>query len=581
MTASATHTEPNCLGRRPLADRLMLRVAVAHSRRLLERFQRDAARATQVQQRVLDAKIRRNADSALGRDFGFGKIRTYADFCRQVPIMRYDDLAPYVQRVMDGETGAMFAGRQRVYMLAKTSGTSDKPKYIPVTTPFLHEYRRGWNVFGVKAIMDHSGCFLRHIVQMASPMDEERSAGGLCCGAITGLMAQFQKRLVRRYYVVPPAVGYIDNPTARYYTAMRFAVPKDVAFMITASPATQLNLVQTADRYRDVLIRDIHDGRLSHRFEVSRSMRVRLEPHLTADPATARRLERSVARTNRLLPVDYWRLGFVANWMGGTMGLYLRAFPEYFGDTPVRDIGLLASEGRMSIPMQDGTPGGVLEFTASFFEFIPQEEYGRRDPTVLRSHELQVGRRYFILLTTSAGFYRYDIGDCVRVTGFQGQAPIIEFLHKRDGISSLTGEKLTEQQAVEAMQRCTTTTDVGSFVLAPHWADPPFYMLHVDRSVAPTPVAQQALADRLDRVLQQVNIEYASKRHSGRLGIVLVNVVDADCLARRDRELARRYRRANEQYKHRFLLSKIGDDADLVGETANEQPTRRRLRAPS
>lgn len=554
----------------------MLRVAVGHARRVLDRFLRQANRATSIQQRVLLEKIQRNAGSQFGRDFGFNSIKNYDDFRRQVPVMTYDDLAPYVDRVKRGDFGAMFGGRQKVHMLAKTSGTSDKPKYVPVTTAFLREYRRGWNAFGVKAIMDHPGCFLRHIVQMTSPMDEEQSEGGLLCGAITGLMAQSQKSLVRRYYVVPPLVGYIADPKARYYAAMRFAAPRDVAFMITASPATQLSLARIADRFRETLIRDVHDGGLSESFDIAPSIRDRLSPMLPRDPEAASRLELAANRHGRLLPKDYWRLGFLANWMGGTMGLYIRDFPEYFGDTPVRDIGLLASEGRMSIPIEDGVASGILETSSSFFEFIPEAEYESDSPTVLRSHELEVGERYYILMTTSAGFYRYDIGDCVQVTGYHGEAPMIEFLHKADGISSITGEKITERQVVNSFHRCARVDHGDNFVLAPRWGHPPYYVLYVENNGKVDDDARTVLAEELDRELQNVNVEYASKRRSDRLGPIRIGVVEEGYLSQRDQAFARRYRQANEQYKHRFLLSQIGDDADFPSQAADNkrQPSR-------
>lgn len=559
-------------------DRLTLLVAAGHARRVLNAFLRQTELAEQVQQRALFEKVRRNTDSEFGRDFGFAHIKSYDDFRKQLPIMTYDDLSPYVERVKRGETRAMFGGGQRVHMLAKTSGTSDKPKYVPVTSAFLREYRSGWNAFGVKAIMDHPGCFLRHIVQMTSPMDEECTEGGLQCGAITGLMAKSQKRLVRRYYVVPPIVGYIGDSTARYYTAMRFAVTKDVAFMITASPATQLNLAATADQHRAALIRDVHDGTLSDEFDIPDTVRGALRRRLKRDPVGARRLESIVARTGRLLPKDYWQLGFLANWIGGTMGLYLRDYPTHFGDAPVRDIGLLASEGRMSLPIEDGVAGGILDVASSFFEFIPESQHGDENPDVLLGHQLEVGQRYYILLTTSAGFYRYDIGDCVQVNGFHGQAPIIEFLHKGDGISSITGEKLTERQVVEAYRRCLGQTDAGHFVLAPHWGQPPHYVLHLE-SMRPSELSAEcgsrtdtnefdrdralALAQRLDERIGEINFEYASKRQSGRLGPIGVNLIDAGYLAQRGQRLARRYRRANEQYKHRYLLTTIGDDAEF------------------
>ena len=246
------------------------------------------------------------------------------------------------------------------------------------------------------------------------------------------------------------------------------------------------------------------------------------------------------------------------------MGLYLRDFPEYFAKTPVRDIGLLASEGRMSIPLEDGTPCGVLDVTSNFYEFIPVSEYESAQPTVLLPHDLEVGQDYYILLTTSAGFYRYDIADVVRVHGFYGQAPVIEFLNKGAHISSLTGEKLSESQVVLAVERACTCLGIepGLFVLAPQWVEPPHYRLYME---PPDASADElaALEREMESALGHVNIEYASKRSSGRLGPVRLSVLPAGFLADRDLHLATRHRKANEQFKHQYLLPSPGEDKEF------------------
>ena len=554
------------MGDRTFADKLKLIFAMAHSRALFKRFVRDAHAAIEVQQRVLFDKLRGNVDSAYGRDFGFKHIRSYADFARQVPITAYEDLVPYVERVKHGEVSAMFGRGQRVLMFAMSSGTTTEPKYVPVTETFLKTYRRGWNVFGGRAISDHPGSFLRRIVQVTSPMDETRAPSGVPCGAITGLMAATQKRLVRRYYVAPLCVAYISDPAARYYTIMRLALSEDVAFMITANPATQLKLVRTADSAAERIIRDIRDGTLDE--ALPPEIRAQLTPRLKPDPQTARRLEAIRERSGRLLPKDYWNLGFLANWTGGTMGLYLQQFPEYFGDTPVRDIGLLASEGRMSIPIADGTSAGVLDVGGNFYEFIPIEEADRSNPTVLRAHQVQVGREYEILLTTDAGFYRYRIGDVVRVTEFFGPTPMIEFLHKGANTCSLTGEKLTEQQVVLAFEQACRTLgfQAANFVLAPHWGDPPYYVLHIED---PCPAE---LTRQMDETLRRANIEYDSKRRTQRLGSVQGNQLPEGHLTRKHAELSTRHRESNEQYKPQYLYQKPGDDAEFPGARERSVP---------
>ena len=551
--------------RHPILDRIVLPLATAHSRRMLARLLEATTDTAKSQNDTLLSKIHRNQKTEYGRDYGFNNIRRYEDFVRQIPITKYETLEPYIEKVKAGNIEAMFGSGQKVFMFAKTSGTTNTPKYIPVTTPFLQEYRQGWNAFGIRVLMDHPDAFLRPIVQMTSAMDEEYSSGGFPCGAITGLMAATQKRLVRRYYVVPRDIGYIEDATARYYCAMRFCITTNAAFMITASPATQLRLVRTADRFARQLIQDVRDGTICRDIDIPTDLRRHFEGRLKPDTASAKRLNAIAERTGRLLPKDYWKLSFLANWTGGTMGLHLRDFPEYFGDTPVRDIGLLASEGRMSTPIEDHTSSGILDLCSNFYEFIPAEEYESEKPTVLRAHELEKNREYFILLTTSAGFYRYDIGDRVRVTDFHQTTPKIEFLHKGLHTCSITGEKLTEQQVVMAFDEAAGKFNLNAhnFVLAPQWSECPFYRLHLEPTDTLDAQLAQNLSKEFERRMQAINIEYASKRESGRLAAIQLNLLPNQWLTNHDLKRAACQRRGNEQFKHRFLLSQIGDDREF------------------
>jgi hypothetical protein len=239
----------------------------------------------------------------------------------------------------------------------------------------------------------------------------------------------------------------------------------------------------------------------------------------------------------------------------------VRDFPRYFGDAPIRDIGLLATEGRVSIPFEDGTPAGLLDVTAHFFEFIDAES-NDPSPSTLLCHELSPGRTYRVIMTTSAGFYRYDLGDHVRVHGYVGQTPIIEFLHRGAYVSSLTGEKLTEWQVTHAYERACQLVAMTSslFVLAPVWGDPPHYQLQVDEPAPET----DGLIRSFDAELQSINVEYRSKRTSNRLGPVQLKTLPIGELTRLDALRQRRAGPANEQFKHRYLLSHPVDEPDVV-----------------
>lgn len=528
-----------------------------------------ARRARRTQAAVLRSKLRLNGDSDFGQRYRLSGVRTFADLAQRVPITSYDAYAADIERLKAGDTRALLGPRQRLLMFALTSGTTREPKYVPVTSAFLAEYRRGWNVWGLKALEDHPGCILRHITQVSSPMNESMTTAGVPCGAITGLMASTQKRLVRRFYTAPLAVSAIPDPRAKYYVIMRLAVPKDVAFLITANPATLLLLVQTADAHRAALIRDVHDGTISTAFEIPDTIRAELSRRLRSDPAAARRLEALVSTHDVLRPRDYWRLGFVAHWLGGTMGLYRPRFEPWFGRMPVRDPGLLASEGRMSIPIADDTPAGILDVTSHAFEFIPAEDYESDARRAIGIEAIETDGEYFLLLTTSSGFWRYDIGDRVRVVDWFGEAPVIEFLSKGAHTSSMTGEKLTEHHVVEAMRdaaaRCNAVVD--TFIVAPRWAELPYYRVYLQAGAdGADPIDAGRLATSFDGALCRENIEYRQKRDSQRLGPVQAAVlphgtIDAIDAARRQAQAGRA-----EQFKHQYLLAEPGmDDAWING----------------
>ena len=153
----------------------------------------------------------------------------------------------------------------------------------------------------------------------------------------------------------------------------------------------------------------------------------------------------------------------------------------------------------------------MLDFYHHYFEFIPVEEHDQARPNVLEGHELEVGKDYYIVLTTSGGLYRYDIHDVVRCVGFEGQAPLVEFLNKGKNFSSLTGEKLSEHQAIRAVKASFAELQlpIETFTLAPVMDEQPRYVLLVE------PPAHRGRADELaHRVqvnLERINEEYGAK----------------------------------------------------------------------
>ncbi len=275
--------------------------------------------------------------------------------------------------------------------------------------------------------------------------------------------------------------------------------------------------------------------------------------------------------SGHLYPKDAWKLALLCVWQGGTLSSYLKQLPEYYGELPLRDHGLSASEARMTIPLQDNVSFGVLNVTGSFYEFIPEGERDSPNPRVLLAHELEKGQNYYVVLTTSGGLFRYDISDVVRCEGRDGTAPLLTFLHKGSQIANLTGEKLSAFQVTQAVSAVQKQLDVyvGEYVVAPSFGDPGHYEMLIEEAAFP-PKDLAAMIERLlDQQLQQANFEYAEKRRSGRLGPVRVT------RARNGAFQALRAKRVDsgtppEQYKHPFLIPDHGFAASVRASPARQ-----------
>jgi hypothetical protein len=535
--------------------------------------------ATRVPRPTQEALLRRilahHADTDFGRAHHFRAIRTVADFRRHLPVAGYEYFEPYLERVRRGDVRALLADPVRMFAL--TSGTTAARKFVPVTDRYVADYRRGWNIWGLKAYRDHVATRLRPIVQMTGDGCEFRTECGIPCGAVTGLTAAAQKRIVRWVYCVPTCVGRVKDPAAKNYLVLRLSLPKAVGMVITANPSTLLNLARAGDQDKERLIRDLHDGTLDPRLDVPPDVRAELAPRLRRRyPERARTLEEVVRRTGTLYPRDYWPSHcLLGNWTGGSVGAYLRHYPRYFGGMPVRDIGLIASEGRMTIPLDDATPSGVLDVTSHYFEFVPEAEGDSPQPTVLGADEVEEGRNYYILLTTSYGLYRYHIHDLVRVTGFFNGTPLLEFLSKGANFANVTGEKLSEYQVTRAVQEVLRELDLSltAYTLAPCWDEElPYYGLFVERGDLNGREAAPGLAEALDRRLAQANIEYAGKRESGRLGPVRLELLPAGTWLRWDRQRLARTGGAAEQYKHPCLVGDLNFRQTMPVEPAGATP---------
>jgi hypothetical protein len=544
----------------------------AFARRESRRFLHAAKTCRTTQTRTLLGLLGLNSGSRFSRDHRLDGVRTVSQFRRRLPVADYEYFRPYIEEVKAGRTDALLGEKNRLLMFSLTSGTTAQSKYIPITQRFLDDYRSGWQIWGIQAIDAHPKISSLHILQLSSDYDLFRTPGGTPCGNISGLVAACQKRIVRTMYTVPGVVSKIRDSDSKLYTAMRLAIAdQHIGMVMTANPSTLIQLAKLANTRREDLIRDIADGTLSSAENVPGEVREALRRKISRRrPERARELEAIVDQTGSLLPKDFWpEMQLLAIWTGGSAGAYLTTLRRYFGQIPVRDHGLSASEGRMTIPVADHSPDGILDVTSHFFEFVPEEEYGRQDALVLEAHELEEGRNYYILLTTASGLYRYNIFDVVRCTGFYHSTPMIEFLHKGAHIANVTGEKISESQVVHAVRSVIDEMrlTLSHFTVSPVWGDPPRYQLLVERGDVGVPVGD-SLAHQVDERLKLLNCEYKEKRATGRLAPMKWMPLPDGTWTAFSKNRRKNSGGSLEQYKHPCLVPDLEFGSKLFVEMA-------------
>src|SRR5258708_142605 len=137
--------------------------------------------------------------------------------------------------------------------------------------------------------------------------------------------------------------------------------------------------------------------------------------------------------------------------------------------------------------------------------------------SVFECHELERGGEYRLVMTTSSGLYRYDIGDVVRCQGYVGQAPVLEFLHKAGQCADMEGEKVSGHQVAQAVETAARELklriDCFTAVAVRRDGDLPHYALLVERPAIEDATTARKFLEIVDRELVRQNVMYSGKRN--------------------------------------------------------------------
>lgn len=474
-------------------------------------------RTKAVQAKFLRSLLRTNQNTVLGQHYGFEKLQSVEDFRNAVPVTRYSDYESYIQRAFMGEANVMTPDPPIYFNM--TSGSTGKQKLIPVTrrsrraVSYANQVAVGFGTHAARRDRRPLGKMLF----TNSARSFGRSPQGIPYGPISVSDLNLMGPIYQQVFTHPFEVMKVSDSVTRNYLCLLYALTDPNLRIVSATfPVYALTFCEHLENYAENLIEDLETGTFAPWLKLEPELRQILEQRWQPHPQRAAALRHILETEGRLVPYRAWpNLAFIITARGGTSNFYINRFKEYFADTPVFGGVYSSAEATYGIHRDFGTDGVILAINSGFYEFVPESEWEADQPQTLLPHEVQVGDRYRILISSLNGFYRYDIGDVVEVEGFYNTAPIFVFRHRRGGLLSSTTEKTTEFHAIQTMQTLQREFGIALENFCITLSDPeipPHYQVNIELAPGSTLPDPAKFIHRFDEVLAEVHASYALRR---------------------------------------------------------------------
>lgn len=535
--------------------------------KLADFFPLSAARLERVQCSRLDDLLTSNVRCAYGVVHGFESINSAADY-KKLPFMKYDDVAG----IEDYWTNPENFSSARLIAYFVTSGSTAEPKKIPVTSNLVREKIAAFSVFWESVYAAHpalkSGNF---IANFADSGTSKRSPSGVLEIAETTFWNQrMQGFQSASRWPLGKHLSAITSADLRYYAGVRLALQGPLHCMMSLNPSTLARFCRVLDEQNAELASGLRDGTWgSVELDNNSDLPQSLLDAVRKDAECANKVARlSHGQEGHFQLKDLWpELELIICWQSDLVEPYLRLLRRHADGIDFRDYITQASECMMAIPVDDNSSGGLLAFTSHYFEFIPESNVDDPHPEALPAWEIEAGEKYEVVVSTGGGLYRYRTSDCVLVNNIDSGVPHLSFQYRVGRTSSITGEKLTEQQVLSALSAMLVeeSIDLSRVVVYPRTGEQPHYAILTSEEQFPSEWSIDDFCSWsriFDAALGDANGEYRDKRDSERLGRpIVITVSDIDY-----QELQNSFRAAHvgdEQFKPGVLRREHDLDAGL------------------
>jgi hypothetical protein len=433
-----------------------------------------ANKPIETQKKVFQSLIVNAKQTAFGKDHNFGDINSPKDFAKQVPIRDYEGLKPYIDRVVEGESDVLWPGKPLYF--AKTSGTTSGAKYIPLTKDSMPTHiaaaRNAILCYiaetGRSSFVDGKMIFLQ-----GSPELGEKN--GIKLGRLSGIVAHFIPSYLQKNRLPSWEVNCIDDWETKVNAIVKETINQDMT-IISGIPSW----VQT---YFEKLV----DASGKPVGKLFKNLELFIYGGLNYEP-------------------------------------YRPKFEQLVG-RPINSIELYpASEGFFAFQDKQKDSGMLLQLDSGmFYEFIKSEEFFEDEPKTYGLEEVEIGQNYVLIISTSAGLWRYNIGDTIQFTNLKPFKVRVSGRIKH--FISAFGEHVIGSEVEKAMEKACAEhqCSINEFTVAPQ-VNPkeglPYHEWWIEFNKTPQDI--EAFSKTIDDSLVKQNSYYKDLRAGKMLRQVLI-----------------------------------------------------------
>jgi hypothetical protein len=413
------------------------------------------------QVQTLQSLIDAGKNTVYGKKFSFAGIKSYAEFSRQVPVVDYPDLFPYIESMLHGQQNVLWP---TIKQFSRSSGTtSGKSKFIPVSrdglvdshiatgkhflSTYLHDYTESRFFQGKGIVL--AGSYYRYEYSSNSEIAD-----------VSALLYRFTDTWINYFKALPMDVALLNDWEEKLQKIAEVSIPQNVT-NISGVPTWMLLLFRTV-------------------------------------------LEKTGKRTI----AEVWPNLELVIHGGVDFAPYRQQFEEIIGKSVVYRNVYNSSEGFFAFQSSDEDSMLLDLANEVFYEFEDQ-----KTKQVIPLEEVELGVRYAIIVTTNSGMWRYRIGDVVE---FTSRAPFKLKIAGRTGqYINVFGEELIQANADAAIAKVAKELHlkVIDYTVAPSFFSDQQNGFHEWLIEFETPPVDNLLfATRLDEELQQLNSDYEAKR---------------------------------------------------------------------